>query len=148
VERILAALPAERFLTSRSVVSVSQSIPGASLAVTTADGGTERYDAVVLATHSDTALNILRNGTKGATELEERVLGAFSWSKNEAVLHSDVQVSYIPSNRHCCPQYVLLAHANQSCGLVVLELSNNQGEPSGKFSIRKLYPQCLIVRGH
>ena len=56
----------------------------------TADGNQEEYDHVILACHSDEALKILRAG--GITEDEDRILGQIEWSKNEAVLHSDVRV--------------------------------------------------------
>lgn len=55
--------------------------------------GTQReevYDHVILACHSDTALEILRAGN--VTETEERILRSFQWSRNEVVLHSDVSV--------------------------------------------------------
>ena len=47
--------------------------------------GTERFDAVFIATHSHQALKLLDNPTKAETE----VLGAIPYQKNEAVLHTD-----------------------------------------------------------
>ncbi|BCY07475.1 NAD(P)/FAD-dependent oxidoreductase [Actinoplanes sp. L3-i22] len=44
-----------------------------------------RYDAVVVATHADQALRLLRD----PTEAERRTLGAFTYSRNETVLHTD-----------------------------------------------------------
>lgn len=46
---------------------------------------TERFDAVVLATHADQALKLL----PAPSEDERRLLGAFGYSRNLAVLHSD-----------------------------------------------------------
>ncbi|GAA2628568.1 NAD(P)/FAD-dependent oxidoreductase [Paractinoplanes durhamensis] len=48
---------------------------------------TERthYDAVVVATHADQALRLLTD----PTEAEQRTLGAFGYSRNETVLHTD-----------------------------------------------------------
>lgn len=43
-------------------------------------------------THSDTALEMLRNGG-GASAEEENILGKFEWNKNEAVVHWDEKVS-------------------------------------------------------
>lgn len=45
----------------------------------------ERFDQVVLATHADQALKLLPD----ATAAERRLLGAFAWSRNLAVLHRD-----------------------------------------------------------
>ncbi len=45
----------------------------------------ERYDQVVLATHSDQALAMLRD----PTDHERRLLGAIPYQPNEAVLHTD-----------------------------------------------------------
>jgi predicted NAD/FAD-binding protein len=59
-----------------------------------ADGiGTERYDAVVVATHSDQALTMLEN----PTSLEREILGAMRYQANEAVLHTDT--SLMPQRR-------------------------------------------------
>lgn len=53
--------------------------------VTDATGNRERYDAVVLATHADQALALLdRPGDE-----ERRILGAFRYTDNLAVLHRD-----------------------------------------------------------
>jgi predicted NAD/FAD-binding protein len=53
--------------------------------VTTEDGERHRFDAVVVATHADQALALLED----PSEEEQRVLGAFSYTKNDAVLHTD-----------------------------------------------------------
>ncbi|MBV9810010.1 MAG: FAD-dependent oxidoreductase, partial [Solirubrobacterales bacterium] len=45
----------------------------------------ERFDEVVLATHSDQALALLED----ATDFERQVLGAIPYQANEAVLHTD-----------------------------------------------------------
>jgi predicted NAD/FAD-binding protein len=49
-------------------------------------GDGERYDQVVLATHSDQALALLDD----ATDREHEILGAIPYQRNEAVLHTDV----------------------------------------------------------
>ena len=57
------------------------------------DAGTERFDHVVLATHSDQALALL-----GApTPLERETLGAIRYHPNKAVLHTDTSV--LPEKR-------------------------------------------------
>ena len=52
------------------------------------EGDAERFDEVVLATHSDQALTILTD----ATPLERSVLEAIPYQVNEAVLHTDVRL--------------------------------------------------------
>jgi predicted NAD/FAD-binding protein len=60
--------------------------------VTTAQG-CERFDQVVFATHGDQALRLLHD----ATSLERDVLGAFTSSRNIAILHTDASV--LPKRR-------------------------------------------------
>ena len=49
------------------------------------NGGVESFDHVVVATHADQALGLLTDPTAD----EQRLLGAFRYSSNVAVLHSD-----------------------------------------------------------
>jgi predicted NAD/FAD-binding protein len=49
------------------------------------DGGIETFDKVVVATHADTALSLLADPTTA----EHEVLGAFRYSRNDTVLHTD-----------------------------------------------------------
>jgi predicted NAD/FAD-binding protein len=51
-------------------------------------GETERFDEVVLATHSDQALALLDD----AGDREREILGAIPYQHNEAVLHTDVRL--------------------------------------------------------
>lgn len=48
-------------------------------------GETERFDEVVLATHSDQALALLRD----ASDREHAIIGAIAYQPGEAVLHTD-----------------------------------------------------------
>jgi uncharacterized protein len=48
----------------------------------------ERYDEVVIATHSDQALGLLAD----ATDREREILGAIPYQRNDAVLHADVRM--------------------------------------------------------
>ena len=58
--------------------------------------GSERFDAVVLACHSDQALRLLEAGG-GALPLEQQVLGAIRYQPNRAVLHTDARL--LPQRR-------------------------------------------------
>ena len=49
------------------------------------DGEPERYDEVIIATHSDQALELLAD----AGDREHELLGAIPYQRNEAVLHTD-----------------------------------------------------------
>ncbi|MEY2800848.1 MAG: hypothetical protein RL513_432 [Pseudomonadota bacterium] len=57
------------------------------------DAGWERFDRLVLATHSDQALGLLAD----ASPLERELLGAIRYQPNRAVLHTDTSV--LPQRR-------------------------------------------------
>ncbi|MDA0159685.1 FAD-dependent oxidoreductase [Solirubrobacter ginsenosidimutans] len=59
---------------------------GDGVSITPRGGQAERFDEVVLATHSDQALRML--GAE-ATDREHEILGAIPYQPNEAVLHTD-----------------------------------------------------------
>lgn len=61
--------------------------------LTTEDGTTETYDSVVVAVHPDQALRLLAD----ASPAEREVLGAFRYSRNPALLHTDTTV--LPNSR-------------------------------------------------
>lgn len=56
-------------------------------------GGEDRFDAIVIATHSDTALALLGD----ADAVEREVLGAMPYQRNEVVLHTDRRI--LPTRR-------------------------------------------------
>jgi uncharacterized protein len=84
VDLIAKQLTAVR--TDAPVRSVRRYAGGAE--VTVAGGGPQGFDAVVIATHPDQALRLLADPT-GA---ERQVLGAFRYSRNATVLHTDASV--------------------------------------------------------
>ncbi len=91
--------------------------------VLTDAGGRERFDRVVLATHSDQSLSMLAR----PTPLEESVLGAIAYQPNRATLHTDERAlprsrrawaswNYAHRAGHGSPeqrQATLTYHANQ-----------------------------------
>lgn len=85
VDAIAARLPDLR--TGDPVVQLSRGGQESAGPVTvhTAGGSIQTYDQVVLATHADQALAMLAD----PTEDERRVLGAFGYSTNPTVLHTD-----------------------------------------------------------
>jgi predicted NAD/FAD-binding protein len=82
VEKLTAPYAARARLNA-GAVSVRRD--GAGVWVRDAQGHAERYDSIVIATHGDEALAILDD----ASPEERRLLGAFKYAKNRAVLHTD-----------------------------------------------------------
>lgn len=76
----------DRIRLACGVVSIERD--GAGVAVSDARGETRRYDHAVLATHADQALTLLAE----PTQAERDILGAFRYSRNRAVLHSDARL--------------------------------------------------------
>lgn len=79
----LTAPFADKIRQGAAVVSALRRPDG--VIVRTSDGKQERFDQVVIATHADQALSLLDNPTPE----EINLLGAFRYSVNDAVLHSD-----------------------------------------------------------
>lgn len=92
VRRLRAALNAVTRV-SREVVKVERG--PRSVSVTTTDGDRAHYDRVVLACHADQALRLLVN----PSETEARLLSAFSYQRNNTLLHTDESV--MPSQKRC-----------------------------------------------
>jgi uncharacterized protein len=84
VERVAKQLTAVR--TAAPVRSVRRFPGGAEIRV--AGCGAQQFDAVVIATHPDQALRLLAD----PTDAERQVLGAFRYSRNDTVLHTDDSV--------------------------------------------------------
>ena len=89
---------------STPVVSVERSPSG--VRILDARGGTEVVDHVVLASHADSTLQILGDD---ASDEERRILGAFRFSENQAVLHRDA--SLMPRRRRAWSSWNYLSEA-------------------------------------
>jgi uncharacterized protein len=82
----LTAPFADRIRLRTPISAVSRDADG--VLVSPAGGEPERFDQVVLATHSDQALSMLAD----ASSLEREALAAIPYQVNEAVLHTDVRM--------------------------------------------------------
>ncbi|KAB2590738.1 NAD(P)/FAD-dependent oxidoreductase [Streptomyces arboris] len=89
VERVVKQLTAVH--TATPVRAVTRHADGVEL--TTEDGTTTPYDAVVIATHPDQALRLLAD----PTDAERETLGAFTYSRNPTLLHTDTTL--LPRSR-------------------------------------------------
>jgi predicted NAD/FAD-binding protein len=67
-------------------------------------GGTEDFDAVVLAAHSDESLAMLAD----ASEAERDILGAIAYQRNETVLHTDAR--QLPRRRRAWASWELIGY--------------------------------------
>ncbi|WP_206240196.1 NAD(P)/FAD-dependent oxidoreductase [Novosphingobium terrae] len=84
VERLTAPFT-DRIITNRPVRKIRRDDRGVMIH---AGDSMQRFDHVVIATHADQALKLLED----ADGAERRMLGAFAYRRNEAVLHSDPRV--------------------------------------------------------
>jgi predicted NAD/FAD-binding protein len=82
VEKLTASY-AEHARIGAGAVSIRRD--GGAVCVRDANGRTDRYDSVVVATHADQALAMMED----ASAEETRLLGAFKYARNHAVLHTD-----------------------------------------------------------
>lgn len=82
VEKLTAAY-ADRIRLRAGATSVKRDANG--ILVRDVSGQESRYDDVIIAAHADEALALLSDPSAG----EQRLLGAFRYTKNRAVLHTD-----------------------------------------------------------
>ena len=83
VEKIIAGIADKRL--NSPVRRIARNASGVHV---TTDAGTERFDKVVLATHSDQSLKMLHE----PTHAEQQSLAAIRYQPNRAVLHTDTSV--------------------------------------------------------
>ncbi len=88
------------------VVSINRTPAGVSLMDTT--GAIARFDDVVIATHADQALTLLDD----ADDRERALLGTFRYSRNEAMLHGDVNL--MPKRRRAWSSWNYLSEAGST----------------------------------
>jgi uncharacterized protein len=91
VRAILDRLPADAVAAGLPVRAVTRDTAGVTVRT---DAGIERFDAVVMATHADDALELLAD----ADVRERRALGGFEYSDNRVLLHTDTGI--LPEKRN------------------------------------------------
>lgn len=96
---------ADRIRPSTGVRSIRRC--GDRVEIQDSDGNTDSFDAVVIAAHADQALSILSD----ADEQERGLLGAFRYSVNRAVLHSDPAL--MPKRRAAWSSWNYIGRADQ-----------------------------------
>ena len=110
VERMAGSF-AERIRVSSPVESIRRDQRGVEV---TARGGTpERFDRVVIASHSDQALRMLAD----PSDAEREVLGAMLYQDNDAVLHTDA--SLLPRTKRAWASWNYLIPAREEEKVVV-----------------------------
>ncbi len=92
IDAVMKDFPQDRVHLKTKVIALTPSKDG-HVTLSTEDG-TRNFDHVILATHGDQALDIMR---QTATNEERNVLRGFRTSTNVAILHSDL--SFMPKRR-------------------------------------------------
>ena len=95
-----------RIVTGAGVVGVLRGLDGAALRFD--DGRLERFDAVVLATHSDQALKLL----EAPSADDRRLLGAIGYRPNHVILHRDT--SLMPKRRKAWAAWTHLGYSDRA----------------------------------
>jgi predicted NAD/FAD-binding protein len=133
VEKIIAGLDDARLNTP--VYQIERDAAGVTLHT---PHGAERFDHVVLATHSDQALELLRY----PTQTEREVLGAIRYQPNRAVLHTDTSVLPTHPAAWAAWNYERAASADQESTRVCLHylLNKLQPLPFGQAVVESLNP--------
>ncbi|NSZ86966.1 NAD(P)/FAD-dependent oxidoreductase [Agrobacterium tumefaciens] len=114
---------ADRIRLSTPVTRIHRLADGVEIANT--NGEFERFDDVVIATHADQALEMLTD----ATQAERRILGAFGYTKNRAVLHTDS--SFMPRRRTAWSSWNYVADTRIETGQPSITYWMNKLQPLG-----------------
>lgn len=109
-----------------------------------------RFDRVIVATHANMALRLLDGvggvgagkGDEGATAAEREVLGAFRYSKNRTVLHSDTR--FLPKNPRAHASWNYVSDSDASRVAVTYSMNHLQGHPADSPLLVTLNPRQPI----
>ena len=104
-----------------------------------ASGQTHQFDAVVIATHPDQALALLAP----ATRAEREVLGAFRYTPNPALLHTDARLLPDRPGVRAAWNYEL-GHCRDGAARICYDVNRLQGLPAGRDYIVTLNGQGVV----
>ncbi len=124
VQKIIANVSDKRLNTPVRLIERNASADRAGVRVVT-DGRVEHFDKVVLATHSDQALALLRDPTPS----EQATLGAIRYQDNHAVLHTDVTMLPQRPSAWAAWNYERAADVHQESARVCLHYLLNRLQP-------------------
>lgn len=105
VQKITAPF-ADRIRLNCPVQSVTRASTG--VVITAANGTSETYDQVVIATHSDQSLRLLTD----ASPNEKQLLGAIRYERNHAILHKDP--SLMPKRKRAWSSWNYISESGDS----------------------------------
>ena len=108
---------------------------GTGVALTIANGDTQRFDHVVIATHADQALTLLAEPTPN----EQRLLGAFRYTDNIAYLHTDPRL--MPRRRRAWSSWNVLGGVNDTSPTVTYWMNRLQNLAGSQDIFVTLNPQ-------
>lgn len=113
VEKIASKLPPGHLHLSTRIKAVTPiSVNGRSkVSLEDSTGKIEYYDHVILACHVNTSLAVLEAGGTVTTQ-ERSILGMFSWTQNEVLIHSDTSV--MPYSRDAWMAWNYLTESSRS----------------------------------
>ncbi len=97
--------------------------------ITVRAGDEQRFDRIVVATHADTALALIAEPSAD----EQRVLGAFRYSRNRTVLHTDRAL--LPRRRAAHAAWNYVADADTSRVAVTYSMTRLQGLPDAPYLV-------------
>jgi len=115
----LTARFARNIRLSSPVQRVQRSLNGVELTV--AGGQTQRFDQLVIATHSDQALAMLADPSAA----EREVLGSLPYQANDVVLHTDIRL--LPRNRKTWSSWNYLLGHDKTVPVVTYNMNILQG---------------------
>lgn len=136
--RRLAAPLAGRIERGNPVRAVRRDAAGVTLKF---DGGERRFDRLVLATHANQALALLADPSAS----ERRLLGAFRYTRNEAVLHGDPAL--MPRRRRAWACWNYLAERDDPAALSVTYWMNRLQHVTGRDLFVTLNPARAPAAG-
>ncbi|KAK3304511.1 uncharacterized protein B0T15DRAFT_399848 [Chaetomium strumarium] len=110
INKVMSGFPPNHVRLNTAVSKLTNE-PDGRVRLHTADGSSEVFDHVILATHGDQAYSIVRDS---ATEQERAILQNFRTAPNVAVLHSDA--SLMPENRKAWSSWNYLTRSSPLTG--------------------------------